>query len=841
VRVHNLAGSARVLVGCGVLALAACGGGGSGSEPVPPPVAPGVDGAPYQPLAVGDRWFTLADGVRNEVRVTGTESTAFGTGYVVRRSTQEGVTEESVLVLSGDGLRSVPRSSASSLERAIGPIQLLRFPLRVGTSHTAVDAIIANQIDLDADGRFDTATIRMDVTVVGFETLTIAAGTFNDVLRVRSLITQSATLSSNGQRVTSTSQSEDWYGRGIGLLRSAFTADPGTPGATLTVEVMQAWRIGTSTSDAVAPTVVLRTPLPDSLGRSASVGVTFSEAMARGSVGAAGLSVQRADGTAIEGRTEWTDDRSLRFVPTTASLGSGQYRVSLTQVPEDELGNPVSAEAGWRFSLDSTGPTLLAATPTGGAVDVAPDTRVTLSFDEPLAAVSASAGGVTLIQGNTTVPARVVVEGALLTLIPESPLGRGLSYTAVIGTQVTDTLGNPVEATSVTFSIDPGRFARPRTLGTGIVRGMVLADINGDGIDDLLRTTESVEGAASRIVTLDVRLRAADGVLQDNWQVLFDSFSPFCFPSLDPFSFGIDDLDGDGRRDIAFTSSCGGGLLRQVGSGLWQRNSLLPPLPIAVQVLRLSGASAPGVAFYGGLSISPGLRLLRSIASGNQEVILAGPAIEGGLLAGDFNGDGLTDLVTSVTDTPGVPLAAYRLLLALQRAGGGFDITEQSLPGPIGLRLLADTNGDGRRDIVALVGFPASLAVLRQRAEGGFEAPRRIDLPHEPRNLQVADVDGDGLADFVYLHDTPTGRRLAWARQSAGGSFVDTRLIELAEPPDLSAATSLVVADLTGDGLVDLLAGNVLLVQRPAPATSLHGPSSRASRLGGGLRVPAPR
>lgn len=833
---HNLMGLARWLVGFVAMVLVACGGGGT--DPAPPPDAPGVDGAPYRPLAVGDRWYTLDDGVRVESRITGTESTAFGTGYVVQRSTPGGETEASVLVLSGDGLRSVPRNAASEVERAIGPVQLLRFPLRVGSSHTAVDATIPNQFDLDADGRFDTLSVRIVVTVVGFESLTIAAGTFTDVLRVRSVITQSATFSSNGQRLTVTSQSEDWYGRGIGVLRSVFTADIGTPGSATSTEVLQAWRVGTNTSDAVAPTVVLRTPVPDSLGRSASIGITFSEAMARSSVGATGMSVQRADGTAIEGRTEWIDDRSLRFVPTATSLGSGQYRVSLSQVPEDELGNRLAADAGWRFALDSAGPTLTAATPADGAVDVAPDTRVTLTFDEPLDAATVIAGGVTLVRNGSTVPATVVVAGAQLTLTPESPLGRGLSYTAVIGTRVTDALGNPGEVTTVSFTVDPGRFERPQSLGTGIVRGMALADLDGDGIDDLLRTTEMSEGAALGTVTLDARLRRADGSMDDNWQRLYERFSSSCYASLDAGGFGVDDFDGNGRRDIVFASSCGVGLLRQIGAGVWDRNSLVLPVPIAVQAIRLSGAAVPGVAFYGAVVIPPGLRLLRSVSSGTQEVLVPGSGVGGGLLAGDFNGDGRTDLVTTTSDPPGSALASYQLQVLLQRADGGFDVTAQALPGPTGLRMLADIDGDGRRDVVTLGGFPTRLAVLRQRAAGGFDAPRQIDLLHEPRHLQVADIDGDGRADFVYLHDTPSGRRLAWARQQADGSFVDTRLIDLAEPPNLNGAESLVVADLTGDGRVDLLAGNTWLVQRATGPTPMRASAPGAVRLDVRPRMP---
>jgi hypothetical protein len=819
--------------GLAIGALAACGGGGGGDNPTP--TNPGVDGSPYYPLAVGDRWRTVSAGTVSETRVSQTTSTSFGEGHVLSTVTGGGQAADQIRVKSADGVRSVPGAAADAITRAIGPVQILRFPLRVGTTHTAAD-VSANSFDFDGDGRFDAATVRIEVTVVGFENLTLASGSFSDVLRTRTVITQSATLSSNGQRVTFTTIGEDWYGRGIGPLRSVYVFDASTPAASTVETNLQAWRVGTNTSDAVAPTVIARTPEPGSAVRSASITIRFSEPMARSSVGTNGLRLQLA-GAMVNGTTDWVDERTLRFSPVAASLPNGSYTVNLGDRPEDLLGNPVASDAAWSFTLDSSGPTLLSTSPAADTIDVPLGTVVTLDLDEPPLPATVTAQSIYLLQDGTVVPTTLQVNGNRVTLTPQATLARGLRYTLTITALLTDALGNAAPPTTASFTTDPGRFALPQSIGTGQVTSLGLDDVNGDGVADLLRTSDV--GGAGYFVS--VRRRAADGSFGANaWSTLSpQASSPICVAQF-PSGAVLADLDADGRRDILYTGSCGMAWLNQGDSGPWAQRGILGPFVNTMLVLPAAAGGRPVIVHvgspFGGGTPTPGVRVLRpNGGNGFQptaELLYATTGGMTGLMAGDFNGDGRADFMLFVGEAGTGTNEANRPLMGLQRADGSFDMqlrtaafdTSQSV------RLIADVDGDGRAELVTASQDGLRLRVHRMAADGSLVAAGDITLAHRPEQIVVADLDGDGRRDLIYLHGTGTARSVAWARQRSDGSYQDTPLIEHARQPDLSAETALVVADLTGDGLADLLIGNTLFRQRPqASLASAASPTQSKS------------
>jgi hypothetical protein len=144
----------------------------------------------------------------------------------------------------------------------------------------------------------------------------------------------------------------------------------------------------------------------------------------------------------------------------------------------------------------------------------------------------------------------------------------------------------------------------------------------------------------------------------------------------------------------------------------------------------------------------------------------------------------------------------------------------QSLRGAPTCIAVADVNGDGRADIVTLSELPPapagsarlgnSLHIYEQDAQGGFAEKQRIDHVLDQStyvqyfaNVVLVDLDGDGRPEMVvpqYGLDPsgpPSGLRV-FRRDANGqfvaGSFVPTR-----------CAQALVVADIDGDGRLDLL------------------------------------
>jgi hypothetical protein len=78
---------------------------------------------------------------------------------------------------------------------------------------------------------------------------------------------------------------------------------------------------------------------------------------------------------------------------------------------------------------------------------------------------------------------------------------------------------------------------------------------------------------------------------------------------------------------------------------------------------------------------------------------------------------------------------------------------------------LGDLNGDGTLDVVASGSLDFGVIVLFGDGAGGLGAPLRLETGGSVAGVQVADVDGDGLADVVVTNDTDTASALLGGRR----------------------------------------------------------------------------
>ncbi len=97
--------------------------------------------------------------------------------------------------------------------------------------------------------------------------------------------------------------------------------------------------------------------------------------------------------------------------------------------------------------VDSTPPTLVASFPADSATDHPVAAGIELIFSEPIDLDRASAGGITLTTGSTTVPTVIESHGGAVVLRPVTPLAYSTSY-SVAFTNVADVAGNPLGGTT---------------------------------------------------------------------------------------------------------------------------------------------------------------------------------------------------------------------------------------------------------------------------------------------------------------------------------------------------------------------------------------------------------
>ncbi|MFD1322658.1 SpvB/TcaC N-terminal domain-containing protein [Micromonospora sonneratiae] len=224
------------------------------------------------------------------------------------------------------------------------------------------------------------------------------------------------------------------------------------------------------------------------------------------------------------------------------------------------------------------------------------------------------------------------------------------------------------------------------------------------------------------------------------------------------------DADGDGRPDLVVTgaSAPGGaaGYFPLAADGGWSRRSFQPYRQV------------PSV----GLT-DPGVRLI------------------------DLDGDGLTDVVRSGSrlecwfNDPD-PRRAWQRTLVVSN-GPPVDLADPRVR-------LADMTGDGLADIVLLrsgnVSYWPSLGHGRFGAMVTMRRSPRLPDGYDPNRLLLGDLDGDGVADLVYVDDQ---RVLLWGNR-CGNGWTEQPVVVSGTPRVLST-DSVRLADLRGTGFAGVL------------------------------------
>ena len=176
------------------------------------------------------------------------------------------------------------------------------------------------------------------------------------------------------------------------------------------------------------------------------------------------------------------------------------------------------------------------------------------------------------------------------------------------------------------------------------------------------------------------------------------------------------------------------------------------------------------------------------------------------MYAGDFNGDGKLDLLVNDfydSTQPDENDVSDTLLLLLGNGDGTFQKTTYVVAEPaggLGDVVTGDFNGDGRLDIAFAEGS-SNVYILLSHGDGTFQAPEVFQVGNADDwvvDLVAGDFHGDGRLDLAYsLSNGGIGVLLG----NGNGTF---------RPPVVTKTStgigSLVAGDFNGDGKVDLAA-----------------------------------
>jgi hypothetical protein len=271
-----------------------------------------------------------------------------------------------------------------------------------------------------------------------------------------------------------------------------------------------------------------------------------------------------------------------------------------------------------------------------------------------------------------------------------------------------------------------------------------IGDVNGDGRADVVVGIDELTNDR-----IGVLLQSATGTLD---AVVF-------YPTANANQVKLGDFDGDGRMDVASLSWGSNG----TGLDVFLQNdtgTLTAPVTYSVTHAGSSELDAGDVNGDGRTDVvvisgQPDMSVLLQNSDGTLEAptsysLSASNVSPSGVAIGDTNGDGRDDVVLSCGgNRPTSFIARF-----IQNSQGGLDpeVSYPSLDIPSAL-VLADVDGDGRKDaLVAHSGF-SQLGVYRQFPNGDILTEELYAIPsasgNEPQGLAIGDINGDGRPDAV--------------------------------------------------------------------------------------------
>jgi hypothetical protein len=354
-------------------------------------------------------------------------------------------------------------------------------------------------------------------------------------------------------------------------------------------------------------------------------------------------------------------------------------------------------------------------------------------------------------------------------------------------------------------------FAKGQTPATNpFPQSVAVADFNGDGKLDLAIPVYSI--------FTDVN------ILLGNGGGTFTAGPTFALTGQNVNNIAIADFNGelnrDGKPDLIVTNNAVFALTILLGNGDGTFNMVaetpaISDFPVSVVFGDFNRDGIPDVAVAGdgnGEFSYGAVTILLGNGDGTfkpkPKTFAAGQA-PASITAGDFNGDGILDLAVSNlyvdTGDPGT------VTILLGHGNGTFTTSESPTVGFLPYSVeVADFNGDGVADLVSANAGDNTASVLLGNGDGTFATAMSVAVGTDPIFAGVGDFNGDGLSDVAVANNSTGSVTVVLTQQTQTASATATgvaptgsgkHLVEASYPGDTAYQGSVSPAvSLTGTG-----------------------------------------
>lgn len=380
-----------------------------------------------------------------------------------------------------------------------------------------------------------------------------------------------------------------------------------------------------------------------------------------------------------------------------------------------------------------------------------------------LAVTNSSSGNLTILLNTTAAGASTAAFSAAASV----PTGGGWTSTVAIGDVNGDGIPDLAGVNRVSGNVDialnattPGAssptIGAPQPFAFDNPLFAALRDVNGDGRPDLVATNSFSE-------TISVRINTT---VPGGTPSFADEAA---FPvGGNPGYLLLDDVNADGRADVAVTNQTTGGVSVLV-------NTTVP------------GASAAGFA---------------------PAIGLADSGTPSSLTLADLNGDGRPDLVVASNS---VHLTA-RLNTTVSGTVSPSFATAKTYPIHSGASSFAtgDLNGDGRMDLAATMPNVDEVAILVNTTPTGvagssFADPVNVPAVDGAQRVTLGDLNGDGRMDLVIANYSGSFNLVSVLLNTTTPGAATPSFAGRVDFAVASLGADVAVGDVNGDGRLDLL------------------------------------